>query len=217
MTNKRDYSILVIEDNPGDFSLVKEFLLEQVPSATIAHAKNFEESKELLIKKNIDFDAVLLDLSLPDKTGLPLIQEIIEMCANIPVIVLTGYSDFDFGVKSLTLGISDYILKEELTSIALYKSIVYSSERKKAILALENYIQVIEEQNEKLRKISWHQSHVIRAPLARLMGLVDMLKDANGDGEDKQILLEYLLSTAAELDKVIMNITDISGTTELSS
>jgi response regulator RpfG family c-di-GMP phosphodiesterase len=215
MTNKGDYSILVIEDNLGDFTLVKEFLLEQVPSVTIIHAKNFEESKKLLIKKNIDFDAVLLDLSLPDKRGLPLIQEIIEMCANIPVIVLTGYSDFAFGVKSLTLGISDYILKDELTSISLYKSIVYSSERKKTILALENYIKVIEEQNEKLRKISWHQSHVIRAPLVRLMGLVDMLKDVNNDDKEKQKMLEYLLVTADELDKVIMNITDLSGTTEL--
>jgi YesN/AraC family two-component response regulator len=215
MTSKRDYSILVIEDNQGDFTLVKEFLLEQVPSVTIVHATSFEESKGLLIKKNIDFDAVLLDLSLPDKRGLPLIQEIIEMCADIPVIVLTGYSDFDFGVKSLTLGISDYILKDELTSISLYKSIIYSSERKKAILALENYIKVIEEQNEKLRKISWHQSHVIRAPLARLMGLVDMLKDANNDENEKQKMLEYLSVTADELDKVIMNISDLSGTTEL--
>jgi YesN/AraC family two-component response regulator len=216
MNNKNDYGILVIEDNQGDFALIKEFLLEQAPSAKIAHAKNFQESKELLINKSIHFDAVLLDLSLPDKTGLHLIQEIIEISANIPVIVLTGYSDFDFGVKSLTLGISDYILKEELTSISLYKSIVYSLERKKTILALKNYIKVIEEQNEKLRKISWHQSHVIRLPLVRLMGLVDLLKHANDDVEDKQILLNYLLSTANELDQVIMNITDISETTELS-
>jgi signal transduction histidine kinase len=60
-----------------------------------------------------------------------------SICDNTPVIVLTGYDDSDFGLKSLSLGISDYLLKDELTSLTLYKSIVYSSERKKITSALE--------------------------------------------------------------------------------
>lgn len=53
---------------------------------------------------------------MPDKTGLTLIKEIVELCSITPVIVLTGYADCDFGVRSLSLGISDYMLKEELTA-----------------------------------------------------------------------------------------------------
>src|SRR6202035_2681720 len=70
-------------------------------------------------------------------TGESLILDIIKICANVPVIVLTGYSDFTFGVKSLSLGVSDYILKDGLSSISLYKSIVYSTERKKSIADLK--------------------------------------------------------------------------------
>jgi PAS domain S-box-containing protein len=324
--DKKEYNILVIEDNPGDFALVEEFLLEQIETITISHAKSFKEATEILYSKNHPFDIVLLDLSLPDKTGMPLIHEIIETFANTPVIVLTGYADFDFGVRSLSLGISDYILKDELTSISLYKSIVYSLERKRAVSALEesekryselfhlsplpmfvfelssfnfldvndafikqygytredilimnvkeirppeevrvfetgllndmkdqnnslgiykhlkkngeviqvdiqsnfinykgkkakvtiasdvterlNYIKAIEEQNEKLREISWLQSHVIRAPLARLMGLVDLMKDPNSGEEEKKMTMDYLLLSANELDDVIKNITD---------
>lgn len=213
--SKSEYNILVIEDNQGDFDLIEEFLLEQIEVVTIVHAKNFKESTDILIKKNSRFDGVLLDLSLPDKTGLPLINEIIEICAHIPVIVLTGYTDFAFGVKSLAIGVSDYILKEELTSISLYKSIIYSSERKKAVIARENYIKAIEVQNEKLREISWVQSHIVRAPLARMMGLIDLIKDSKTSDDEKEMAMEYLLISANELDKVIMTITDLSGITEI--
>ena len=136
-TDRRKYKILVVEDNPGDFALVEEFLIEQIGIGILTHAKTFKEAKNILSSGCSEFDVVLLDLSLPDKTGTPLIKEIVASCPNTPVIVLTGYSDFDFGVNSLSLGISDYLLKEELTAISLYKSILYSTERKKVVSALE--------------------------------------------------------------------------------
>jgi len=137
MSNKGEHSILVIEDNPGDYALVEEFLLEQIETPIISGARNYQEAKETLSSGNNLFDIILLDLSLPDKTGIPLIQQIVAMSLNTPVIVLTGYSDLSFGVGSLSLGVSDYLLKDELTSLSLYKSIVYNIERKRIISALE--------------------------------------------------------------------------------
>jgi signal transduction histidine kinase len=137
MANKGDYDILIIEDNPGDFTLIEEFLLEQIEAPLISHAFNYHEAKNILSAKKNPFDIILLDLSLPDKTGMPLIQDIVEISLIAPVIVLTGYADLNFGVKSLSLGVADYILKDELTALSLYKSIVYSTERKRIISALE--------------------------------------------------------------------------------
>jgi len=137
MPNKGNHNILIIEDNPGDFALVEEFLFEQIESPHITHVLNFNEAKATLATATSPFDIILLDLSLPDKTGMPLIREMMEIGANAAVIVLTGYSDLSFGLKSLSLGVSDYILKDELTSLSLYKSIVYSTERKRIALALE--------------------------------------------------------------------------------
>lgn len=71
-----------------------------------------------------------------------------------------------------------------------------------------NYIKAIEEQNKKLKEISWMQSHIIRAPLARIMGLVQIIKDSKRDSAEKKKTLDYLLSSAHELDKVIREITD---------
>jgi signal transduction histidine kinase len=137
VSNKGDYTIFVIEDNPGDFALVEEFILEQIETPSIVHALNYKAASEILAAQFRPFDVILLDLSLPDKTGMPLIREIVEICGGAPVIVLTGYADFAFGVKSLSLGVSDYILKDELTPFMLYKSILYNIERKKIISDLE--------------------------------------------------------------------------------
>jgi signal transduction histidine kinase len=131
------YQILVVEDNPGDFTLVEDFIFEHIEAPVVVQAKLFKEAKEILTKAGHGYTIVLLDLSLPDYAGEPLIHEMVELCGNIPVIVLTGYTDFAFGVKSLSLGVSDYLLKEDLTAMTLYKSMVYSTERKRIISALE--------------------------------------------------------------------------------
>ena len=71
-----------------------------------------------------------------------------------------------------------------------------------------NYIKAIEEQNENLREISWLQSHVVRAPLARIMGLINLIKDPKQDIAEKRETLGYLLLSANELDEVIKTITE---------
>jgi PAS domain S-box-containing protein len=326
---RKIFNILVVEDNTGDFALVEEFLTEQKDVFNLFHAWNFKEAAEVLTGGLPKFDVILLDLSLPDKTGLPLIDEIVALSSNTPVIVLTGYTDIAFGIKSLSSGVSDYILKDDLTAMSLYKSIIYSSERENITSALReseeqyselfhlsplpmyvfeleslkfldvneafvkhygysrdelllmnirqirpaseiavlergllddspsqknenigiykhlkkdgeiiqveiqsnfihyqgknakvtiaidvteklNYIAEIEEQNGKLREISWIQSHVVRAPLARLIGLVSLLKDNKNDGLENQKMLDYILISAGELDDVIKEITDMT-------
>jgi len=73
------------------------------------------------------------------------------------------------------------------------------------------YIKAIEEQNENLKEISWLQSHVTRAPLARIMGLIQLINDPNQDVTEKKKTLNFLLASANELDEVIRTITDKSN------
>ncbi|HZY38769.1 MAG TPA: PAS domain S-box protein [Mucilaginibacter sp.] len=70
------------------------------------------------------------------------------------------------------------------------------------------YIRAVEEQNKKLREISWLQSHVVRAPLARIMGLIPLLKDAKTNNMEREKILDFLNSSAVELDEIIKDITD---------
>jgi PAS domain S-box-containing protein len=133
MTNQNNsLRILIIEDNPGDFELVQTYLSEYIlPS--IVHAESFKEASSILSDSSARFDIILLDLTLPDKSGTGLITEVLDIAGDCPVIILTGYSDLDFSIQSIYLGISDYLLKDNITSVNLFKSISYSVQRKKKI------------------------------------------------------------------------------------
>ncbi|WP_139112932.1 PAS domain S-box protein [Mucilaginibacter sp. PPCGB 2223] len=80
------------------------------------------------------------------------------------------------------------------------------TERKKSELQLQILNKNLQDQNEKLKEISWMQSHVIRAPLSRIMGLLTLLQD--GDAHEKDLTLTFLVQSANELDDVIRNIVD---------
>lgn len=69
------------------------------------------------------------------------------------------------------------------------------------------HLREIEAQNKKFKEIAWIQSHLVRAPLARIMGLVDLLKNFV-PGDDKDELLGHLTNSAKELDSIIINIAD---------
>lgn len=71
------------------------------------------------------------------------------------------------------------------------------------------YLQSIEQQNEILKEIAWMQSHVVRAPLARIMGFVNLINDSSKI-EDKIEMLPYILDSAKELDVVIKDIVNKS-------
>ncbi len=65
----------------------------------------------------------------------------------------------------------------------------------------------IKEQNEALREIAWLQSHVIRAPLSRIMGLTLLAEEEDGGGKSMKEIFELIKTSAQELDEVIMEIT----------
>lgn len=70
------------------------------------------------------------------------------------------------------------------------------------------YVQAIEHQNAKLREIAFMQSHVVRAPLARIMGIVSMLQDLDLREDERQQLLDFLEISANEMDGIVKQISD---------
>lgn len=70
----------------------------------------------------------------------------------------------------------------------------------------EKYVMAIEKQNQKLKEVSWIQSHIFRAPLARIQGLVSIVENSANKAEQKWVL-EKISSSADELDGIIKEIT----------
>lgn len=71
------------------------------------------------------------------------------------------------------------------------------------------YLKNLEDQNRTFREISWTQSHLVRAPLARIMGLTDLLKTARDEDFEKTV--EYIILSARDLDAIINKITEQSN------
>ncbi|MDT0645108.1 PAS domain-containing protein [Zunongwangia sp. F260] len=66
-------------------------------------------------------------------------------------------------------------------------------------------IQEIQLQNKLLKDITWIQSHKVRAPLSRILSLVELLPEAKGK-KDQEEILNYLMCSAKELDEVVKNV-----------
>lgn len=69
-----------------------------------------------------------------------------------------------------------------------------------------HYLDEIQFQNRRLREIAWTQSHIVRAPLARIMGLVILLKESEFSSDEYQKLLHYIMNSSKELDSIIGDI-----------
>ncbi|MCL6259900.1 PAS domain S-box protein [Aquiflexum sp. TKW24L] len=325
--DKKKHQILLVEDNYGDFVLVEEYLEEMIAEPVIIRMENYREAKEILTEKKTKFDVILLDLTLPDKSGLQLVGEMISIAENTPIIVLTGYADANFAIKSLSMGISDYLLKDDLSPTILFKSIIYNIERNKNFVRLQEseqryvdlfqlspqpmwvfdvntldflnvnqaaivhygyseeefmhmtvrdirpkeeleyldnlmdsvrkenpkylrvivnhlkkdgtlirveihsnaivfqgrrcrlilanditaklkYLEAIEAQNEKLRDIAWMQSHILRAPLSRMMGIIDLIQRENLNELESKEFMGHLINSAKELDVIIKDVVE---------
>ena len=321
-------SILIIEDNLGDFVLLEDHLLEKFDAIRIFQEESFDAAI-LKIKSTQKIDVILLDLVLPFIQGEALVEKIQEFSGDIPIIILTGYTDIDLARKILSLGISDFLIKDEITPEILYKSIIYSLERKNYINGLNqikktyqdlfnlspqpmclydnhslrfldvnnaailkygysleefksmtlkdirpkdqiqflednvntrsfkgsygfagifvhtlktgeninveiyssnveyqdrevrlvlandvtdkvNYINKIEAQNIKLKDIAWKQSHVVRAPLSRILGIINLMELESFASDDLPFLINELKSSANEMDGIVRNIIDES-------
>lgn len=99
--------ILLIEDDISFCKLLERFLVKKAFDVTIAFSA--EEARSYIKKES--FDLILTDLRLPDADGIVLMSEFKTSHPEIPVILMTGYSDVNTAVKAIKNGASDYISK----------------------------------------------------------------------------------------------------------
>ncbi|MHA1703787.1 MAG: response regulator [Promethearchaeota archaeon] len=148
MTSKKTISVLIIEDNPGDARLIKEMLKEATQfDINLIEYSTLSNGLEELIKNEIE--VILLDLNLPDCSGLNTISIIHEKVKNIPIIILTGRDDELLAIQSLKLGMQDYLVKGKIDPTLLERSILYAIERQKVKQELELSKKEIQEEYQR--------------------------------------------------------------------
>jgi serine phosphatase RsbU (regulator of sigma subunit) len=120
--------VLLIEDDPGDAFLVRELLVEARAPVDLQIATSMSEARPLLRY----VDCVLLDLGLPDATGLGGLRALLNEVAGAAVCVLTGLEDEHLGVAAVGEGAQDYLVKGQVDGVLLTRALRYAVERKRA-------------------------------------------------------------------------------------
>jgi len=128
--------ILVREDTPAD-ALALRAALEQDLFARhqITLVERLADGLDKLAQE--PFDAILLDVDLPDSRGLESIQRIREAAAGLPIVVISGTMDETVALRAVLAGAQDYVVKDTTGWATLARAVRYAVER-------HNLVQVIE-------------------------------------------------------------------------
>ena len=123
----KSLKILLVEDDLGDADLTEELLLDSSVVFEIENATCLSEAADKI--NNETFDAILLDLGLPDSQGMETIRSIREVAQNIPIVVQTGNHDKQTGLDAIKEGAQDFVVKGETSGDSLSRILSFAIER----------------------------------------------------------------------------------------
>ncbi len=130
---RNSFALLLIEDNPGDTRLIQLMLTEAVDSAfTLTCVDRLAKGIAQLTADTAAFDAVLLDLSLPDSQGLATCISVRQVAPDLPIVVLSGLADEEMAMQALSHGAQDYLVKGQVDGNTILRSLRYAIGRQRA-------------------------------------------------------------------------------------
>jgi PAS domain S-box-containing protein len=137
---RKHIKVLLIDDNPNHARLI-QYMLDEIKDMVLdlEYADRLSTGLECLTAKN--FNIVLLDLFLDDCKGLDTFVKVHAQVPEIPLVVLSALDDKNFAIEAVQAGAQDYLVKGEVDSHLLGRSICYAIERKRAEEELNNAYQ----------------------------------------------------------------------------
>ncbi len=218
-------SILLIEDNPGDRRLIQEMLGEATNvTFNVRYAERLEEGLECLGKNGAE--VILLDLGLPDSQGLETLTAVHARAPDMPIVVLTGLNDEMIGVQAINEGAQDYLIKGQVDTQLLRRTIRYAIERKQAE-ERERRLQMQLSLSNRLASLGLMVegiAHEINNPLASVIGFSQLLTGQDvPDGVKEEVktigdnaqrvadIMSNLLAFARQhkLERTYVNVNDV--------
>jgi two-component system, cell cycle response regulator len=130
MAALESYHVLLVDDNLADATLTADILGQgSLGRFTVARAATFAEAKQRL--SSARYDAVLLDLILPDVEGLEAVKAVLAIAPDVPLVVLSGLDDERLALEAVLNGAQDYLIKGQGDAALLRRAIRHAIERKR--------------------------------------------------------------------------------------
>ncbi len=135
-------NLLYIEDDESTAGVMSKLLeASKHTKFNIVNKGSLKEALEYLKGQcpdcdNCGVDVILLDLILPNSSGVDTYKEVYKACAYTPIVIISGYEQM--ACECVKLGAQDYLLKPDINSGVIIRSLKYAIERKKIEEALRN-------------------------------------------------------------------------------
>lgn len=200
MNQSTGVDLLLVEDNADDARFVQRLLVEhrgsidgdgsQLAVDTITHVDCLADGLNRVEADRPDI--VLLDLGLPDSTGIETVEAMTERTRTVPVVVLTGQTEL--GVEAIRSGAQDYLVKGSITAALLLRTIRYAIERGRITSELRDRTHRLALVNELVRT-------GLRNDISMIVGWGDQLEGTVNEA-DKPAVEAILAASTHALDLV---------------
>lgn len=209
--------ILLIEDSETDRVLI-ERLLRKAFGMRCRITQNSSLSAALGRLGSSRFDAVLVDLTLPDSTGPGVCDQIRDTCREVPVVVLTGVDDEQVALQTLTRGAQEFLVKGQTDERMLARAVRYAIERKRSEVELQQAHRRLQQQLHQaelahlarlntMGEMASGMAHELNQPLTSLVGFAESalagLDSGNLSEEDLRHVLNRVVSESQRAAEII--------------
>jgi signal transduction histidine kinase len=163
---KETMNVLVVEDDRHYQRLIRHVL-------TTCHDQKFNLTSAYSLAQALEQllwqtpDVILLDLHLPDSTGLKTMRQIQEVAQGAPIVIITGTTDEASGVESVALGAQDFLVKQNVSHSSVIRGVRFAAERRKVQTSALRF--------GAIRDFTAALSHDLTAPLLGANNVLDML------------------------------------------
>lgn len=208
--------ILVVEDSPTQSARACMALetagMIAVPVMTVAAA--------IEALAGSSFDAILLDLILPDAAELEAVLKLREVAPSIPIVVQTSIEDEALAIRALQHGAEDYLTKGHLDpNVALARTVRFAIERARTRAELERLTHTLQSANAELALLNAQKdrflgiaAHDLRNPLGVVLGYSDLLLSgpAGELDEDQRHIVSTIRSSAEYMLGLVHDLLDFT-------
>ncbi|HTF91583.1 MAG TPA: response regulator, partial [Verrucomicrobiae bacterium] len=202
-------TVLLVEDDLQDARLLRDKLAQAAPGRfNVIHCERLAPALDRLAAGE-KFDAVLLDLSLPDSEGLETFTKLHDRALSTPIIIMTGFDDQKTASSAVRGGAQDYLVKGHADGDMIRRSIEYAIERVQLLTDLEaSRHQQAELKNQFLS----HVSHELRMPLAVIyQAIANLMSGAAGEiNAQQRECLEIAAPNVQQLRKMIDELLEVT-------
>jgi len=203
--------ILLIDDDEDDYVVLRDLFSDiRTIRYNIVLKRTYQDGlAELLTGR---YDACLLDYMLGEKTGLELLHEAQKNRVRSPIILLTGHGDFELDVRAMQTGAADYLVKGQITSNMLERSIRYSMKHAFDMEELRKSQEQVLRQDRlaSLGLLASSLAHEIGTPLGIIRGRAELLVNGNASADEVKENMSLVITQIDRISALVKSLLNLA-------